>query len=249
MYLVKNGGFRYNEMDWHREAFPSGEAVYGCFERKGTMLRKEKQKMAAYQLRAILIEVLAAVMIFLCGCSAGQRGQLISLKEEEEPGDILAEESSLESSTIESTASKEAEEEDFIWVFVCGAVESPQVVKLPVGSRAMVAVKMAGGMTGDADESFVNLAAILEDGEKLYIPTKEEAVSLSIQEEKESLVNINTAGTKELCTLLGIGESRAEDIIAYRETHGPFAAIEDIMKVPGIKENAFAKIKDAITVK
>ena len=158
-------------------------------------------------------------------------------------------EGSLESSTIESTASKEAEEEDFIWVFVCGAVESPQVVKLPVGSRAMVAVKMAGGMTEDADESFVNLAAILEDGEKLYIPTKEEAVSLSIQEEKESLVNINTAGTKELCTLLGIGESRAEDIIAYRETHGPFAAIEDIMKVPGIKENAFAKIKDAITVK
>ena len=62
-------------------------------------------------------------------------------------------------------------------------------------------------------------------------------------------MNINTAGTKELCTLLGIGESRAEDIIAYRETHGPFAAIEDIMKVPGIKENAFAKIKDAITVK
>ncbi len=236
-------------MDWHREAFPSGEAVYGCFGRKGTMLRKEKQKTAAFWLRAALIGVLAAVMVLLCGCNVLQRGQLISLEDKEESVETTSAEGSLESSTIESTASKEAEEEDFIWVFVCGAVESPQVVKLPVGSRAMVAVKMAGGMTEDADESFVNLAAILEDGEKLYIPTKEEAVSLSIQEEKESLVNINTAGTKELCTLLGIGESRAEDIIAYRETHGPFAAIEDIMKVPGIKENAFAKIKDAITVK
>ena len=230
-------------MDWHREAFPSGEAVYGCFGRKGTMLRKEKQKTAAFWLRAALIGVLAAVMVLLCGCNVLQRGQLISLEDKEESVETTSAEGSLESSTIESTASKEAEEEDFIWVFVCGAVESPQVVKLPVGSRAMVAVKMAGGMTEDADESF------LEDGEKLYIPTKEEAVSLSIQEEKESLVNINTAGTKELCTLLGIGESRAEDIIAYRETHGPFAAIEDIMKVPGIKENAFAKIKDAITVK
>ena len=213
------------------------------------MFRKEKQKMAAYQLRAVLIGVLAAVMIFLGGCSAGQRGQLISLEEEKAQGDTTSEEGSLESSKIESTVPKEAEEEDFIWVFVCGAVESPQVVKLPVGSRAMLAVEMAGGMTGEADESFVNLAAVLEDGEKLYIPTKEEAVSLSTQEEMESLVNINTAGTKELCTLSGIGESRAEDIIAYRETHGPFVAIEDIMKVPGIKENAFAKIKDAITVK
>ena len=188
------------------------------------MLRKEKQKTAAFWLRAALIGVLAAVMVLLCGCNVLQRGQLISLEDKEESVETTSAEGSLESSTIESTASKEAEEEDFIWVFVCGAVESPQVVKLPVGSRAMVAVKMAGGMTEDADESFVNLAAILEDGEKLYIPTKEEAVSLSIQEEKESLVNINTAGTKELCTLLGIGESRAEDINCLQRNTRPLCS-------------------------
>lgn len=216
--------------------------------KEGNYVKKRKTKNSCVLAAAALIGVLAAVMVLLCGCNVLQRGQLISLEDKEESVETTSAEGSLESSTIESTASKEAEEEDFIWVFVCGAVESPQVVKLPVGSRAMVAVKMAGGMTEDADESFVNLAAILEDGEKLYIPTKEEAVSLSIQEEKESLVNINTAGTKELCTLLGIGESRAEDIIAYRETHGPFAAIEDIMKVPESRK-AFAKIKDAITVK
>ena len=75
MHLVKNWGFRYNKIDWHREAFPSGEAVYGCFGRKGTMLRKEKQKMAAFWLRAALIGVLAAVMVLLCGCDVLQRGQ------------------------------------------------------------------------------------------------------------------------------------------------------------------------------
>lgn len=141
--------------------------------KEGNYVKERKTKNSCVLAAGSLIGVLAAVMVLLCGCNVLQRGQLISLEDKEESVETTSAEGSLESSTIESTASKEAEEEDFIWVFVCGAVESPQVVKLPVGSRAMVAVKMAGGMTEDADESFVNLAAILEDGEKLYIPTKE----------------------------------------------------------------------------
>ena len=62
------------------------------------------------------------------------------------------------------------------------------------------------------------------------------------------LVNLNTATKEELMTLKGIGESKAEDIIRYREKSGGFKKIEDIMKISGIKENGFQKIKDSITV-
>lgn len=137
-----------------------------------------------------------------------------------------------------------------IAVYVCGAVAEPRVVELPEGSRADEAIAGAGGFLPDADESYVNLAARLKDGEKLFIPTREEAASLGREQENQAAgtVNLNTADREALCTLPGIGESRAGDIISYREKNGGFRAIEDIMKVPGIKENAFEKIKEKITV-
>lgn len=136
-----------------------------------------------------------------------------------------------------------------ISVYVCGAVVSPGVVELPEGSRAADALQAAGGFAEDADISYVNLAAKVQDCEKLYFPSVEEALDLSAQEKGTGLVNINTAGVDALCTLSGIGEARAGDIIAYREENGPFENKEDIMKVPGIKENAYKKISDKITVK
>lgn len=136
-----------------------------------------------------------------------------------------------------------------IYVFVCGAVNRPGVVELPEGSRAEAGVVAAGGMREDADADYVNLAAPLTDGEKLYIPTAEEGMALEQGDAGGSgLVNINTADAALLCTLPGIGESRASDIIAYREKNGVFSRIEDLMKVPGIKEGAFGKLKDLITV-
>lgn len=136
-----------------------------------------------------------------------------------------------------------------IYVFVCGAVRQPGVVALPDGSRAEAGVLAAGGMREDADVDYVNLAAPLTDGEKLYIPTLEEGALLKQEDAGGGgLVNINTADAALLCTLPGIGESRASDIIAYREQNGAFDKIEDIMKVPGIKEGAFEKLKDLITV-
>lgn len=142
-------------------------------------------------------------------------------------------------------------EEVFICVYVCGAVAEPGVVELPEGSRGEDAVALAGGMTQEADTAYVNLAARLSDGEKLFIPTKEEAELLEQDESVRAggLVNINTADSGELCTLPGIGESRAADIISFRERNGAFAAIEDIMKVPGIKANAFEKIREKIVVR
>lgn len=136
-----------------------------------------------------------------------------------------------------------------IRVHVCGAVMSPGVVSLPEDSRAEDALEAAGGFAENAWRDYVNLAERVQDGEKLYFPTLDESESLVLQELGSGLVNINTADVATLCTLPGIGESRANDIIAYREANGPFDSCEDIMKVSGIKSSVYSKISDKITVK
>ena len=144
-------------------------------------------------------------------------------------------------------------------VHVCGEVVNPGIYELPAGSRIYEAVKAAGGFTENAEEESVNLASPIEDGVQIRIYSKEEAETLAAGaapfdgfeasgEGKEPVVNLNTATKEELMTLSGIGESRAEDIIRYREENGGFQNIEDIMKVSGIKDAAFQKIKDRITV-
>lgn len=142
----------------------------------------------------------------------------------------------------------EREEERTILVYVCGAVVEPGVVELPEDSRVVDALALAGGMTGEADENYVNLAQKLADGEKIYIPTCQETGEWKQQEFREKLININTADKDELCELSGIGESKAEDILAYRKKHGEFKTKEELMKVPGIKESLYEKITDKITV-
>lgn len=144
-------------------------------------------------------------------------------------------------------------------VHVCGEVVNPGIYELPAGSRIYEAVKAAGGFTENAEEESVNLASPIEDGVQIRIYSKEETETLAAGaapfdgfeasgEGKEPVVNLNTATKEELMTLSGIGESRAEDIIRYREENGGFQNIEDIMKVSGIKDAAFQKIKDRITV-
>lgn len=163
-------------------------------------------------------------------------------------------------------------------VHICGAVQNPGVYELPEGSRVMDAVEAGGGFLEEADQAACNLAQPVVDGCQIYIMTKEESRVLDetarragIQEAGNLLasgqaaangssdgalvpgvetgkVNINTADASALKTLSGIGDSRAKAIIAYREEHGKFTCIEDIMKVSGIKQAAFEKIKDRITV-
>ncbi len=136
-------------------------------------------------------------------------------------------------------------------VHVCGAVVSPGVYKLPAGSRIVDAVDMAGGLSENADKSYVNLASVPTDGDQIFIPTMEEAVVMKQAQESGAFigkVNINTADKALLCSLPGIGDTRAADIIAYRQKHGSFSTIEDIMQVSGIKESSFQKIKELIVV-
>ena len=168
-----------------------------------------------------------------------------------------------------------SEEAKTLVVHICGAVSAPGVYELPAGSRIIDAVEAGGGFLPEAEEACCNLAEEIVDGCQIYIMTKSESCADGQTEKKagiqtspdsdmqttdrnvrsnsapaleNGLVNLNTADIAALTTLPGIGESRAKAIISYREQHGAFAQIEDIMKISGIKQAAISKIKDKITV-
>lgn len=149
-----------------------------------------------------------------------------------------------------------------IYVHICGAVEHPGVYEVGADSRVYEGIEAAGGFTEDAFEDYVNQAELMQDGQKIVIPTLEEAKEQGLENQSslaaektsssdavQGRVNINTATESELCSISGIGAGRAAAIVKYRQTNGNFAAIEDIMKVSGIKEGTYEKIKDMITVK
>ena len=151
---------------------------------------------------------------------------------------------------IEETSSiVNVEESESIYVYVCGQVNKPGIVELRKGARIYEAIEGAGGITEIGNPDAINQAKPVEDGQMIYIPMMgEEYTTENYEEQGDKLVNINTAGVSELTTLPGIGESRANDIISYRDSNGGFKKIEDIMNVPGIKEAAFSRIKEYIKV-
>ena len=197
----------------------------------------------------ILFSILSVCAILLGGCGAPDRA--ITFTTDEEKLSEGAETKNEIGLPVENSVNENGKAvQGHIYVYVCGAVENPGVYELEAGSRVIEALSAAGGFARDADENYVNLAAELTDGQKLEFPTVDEARDARNmeEEEKSSLVNINTADISRLMTLTGIGESRAKDIIAYRDKNGGFSAKEDIMKVSGIKQNTYDKIADMITV-
>ena len=154
--------------------------------------------------------------------------------------------------TIVSSIEQSTDIEEYINVFVSGAVNNPDVYTLKKGSIVKDAVDLAGGFSEEACRDYVNLAKKLEGGEHIMIPTMEQMSGLSVQHileesQKSTLVNINTATKEELMSLPGIGERKADSIIEYRNSKS-FSAIEDIMNISGIKEAAFNKIRDKICI-
>ena len=145
-----------------------------------------------------------------------------------------------------------------IWVQIQGAVDRPGVYPLPRGSRLKDLIALAGGLCQDADSDRVNQVVLLEDGAMYRIPRQGDQRDASQEDpvqgvgpeapDRAGKVNINRAGRDQLMTLPGIGAGKADAIISYRKKHGAFARKEDIMKIPGLKEAAYAKIKDRITV-
>jgi len=134
-----------------------------------------------------------------------------------------------------------------LYVHVVGEVESPGMYQLPIGARLVDAVFAAGGLTEEADNSSVNLARELTDGEQIIV--------FSISQEGQAagttasgLVSLNRAGDKELEELPGIGPALAGRIVAWREANGGFKSVQDLLKVSGIGENLLAGVIDLVTL-
>ena len=208
-----------------------------------------------------LVPISALLLILLGGCTSANSEIILS--------DNATVESCVDIEPVETEDSgqevQETETNKTLVVYVCGAVQSPGVYELPEGSRINDAVTAAGGFSEDADRTYVNLAAKVGDGFKLQIPTlTETADEASVKgidsfdegsgtqdaakSDAGGLININTASREQLVTIPGIGDRIADRIIKYRDENGSFKCIEDIMKVSGIKDKLFSKIKDHITV-
>lgn len=183
--------------------------------------------------------------------------------QESNPGVVVERSSASATSDFDGSAGETAQSASKVTsevvVHVDGAVASPGVFSLAEGSRVNDAVLAAGGLDESADTSTVNLAAPLSDGAKVHIPTTEELASTTTGAAEpggqsgsgtasNGLVNINTATSAELQTLSGVGEATAQAIIEDRESNGPFTSPEDLMRVSGIGEKKFAKVKEHICV-
>lgn len=162
---------------------------------------------------------------------------------------------SKDSSTEKEVNKEEPLEQDLITVDVKGAVKSPGIYDLPVGSRVNDAVQKAGGLTEQADSKSLNLAQKVSDEALVYVPTKgEESASQQAgsgapsSTSKDKKVNLNKASLEELKQVKGLGGKRAQDIIDHRESNGKFKSVDELKKVSGIGAKTIEKLKDYVTV-
>jgi len=184
------------------------------------------------------------VLIVLCAALFSGCGQ--DAVEEVIPLSLAATEDYAEDAAIDAAD----ENDSTIFVHICGEVVKPGVYELPEGSRLYELLQRAGGYTSLADTDALNQAQLLQDSQKIEVKSvlQETAGNGENAGTESALININSADANELQKLSGVGASRAADILEYRQKNGPFVKIEDIMKVPGIKEGMFSKIKDQITL-
>ncbi len=191
-------------------------------------------------------------VLSVSGCSASDSDssfELVSTEYPEQKEDIVI--------------TQETVKDESVYVYVCGHVNRPGVYAVSENTRIYGIINLAGGVREDADISQINQAEKVSDGQQIYVPSVEEMQKIreggeeipgaaAIQgspAQDDGLVNINTADAAELQTLTGIGASRAQAIIDYRNENGSFESIEDIMNVTGIKEGMFSKIKNSIKVR
>lgn len=148
---------------------------------------------------------------------------------------------------------EEVVEQDLITVDVKGAVKTPGIYDLPVGSRINDAVQKAGGLTDNADSKSINLAQKISDEALVYVPTKEEVAnqesySNATGNKESKKVNLNKASLEELKQVKGLGAKRAQDIIDHRESNGKFKSVDELKKVSGIGAKTIEKLKEYVTV-
>ena len=135
-----------------------------------------------------------------------------------------------------------------IAVFICGAVKHPGVYRFSESVRICDVIASAGGLTKKADTNAVNQARFVQDGEQIEIPRRSKTAKETASATSSDKISLNKATKEQLLSLPGIGESKANAIVAYRTEHGSFQKIEDIMNISGIKNGVFDKIKNKITI-
>ncbi|HDX9611408.1 helix-hairpin-helix domain-containing protein [Bacillus toyonensis] len=143
----------------------------------------------------------------------------------------------------------DAKEQKKIIIDMKGAVVKEGVYEMKEGDRVKDAVEKAGGFLPEADIKKVNLAQIVQDQMILYVPNKNEQVQdVATSSKGEGKVQINAASKEQLEKITGIGSRKAESILKYREEHGPFQKIEDLLEIDGIGVKSLEKIKDQIII-
>lgn len=182
--------------------------------------------------KIVIIILTFLLLLYGCGMKEESKAEVLPLEE------------------VEVQEKSENKEKKEIVVYICGSVQNPGVYELLKGARVYEAVEAAGGLLEEAAVEELNQAAMLEDGQQITVLSKEEAIAQNVetQEAEEGVVNINTASKEELMTLTGIGEMKAEAILRYRQEHGSFSSVDELMSVDGIKESTFSKVKDKIKI-
>lgn len=210
------------------------------------MKRKKKRK-------AVCISILL-VLLFCVGCSTedGTNVRIKQKTEEASAGSVSGKEKGPEEPSAE--ASEHTVSQGSITVYVCGGVVRPGIYTVDGSARMMAAVEAAGGMTPEADADALNLAQYMTDGQMIRVPLQGEA-----QQQEENMgepeamqdgrIDLNTADAAQLMTIPGVGQSKADAILQYRQEHGKFDKIEDIMQISGIKEASFRKMEPYICVR
>ena len=177
-----------------------------------------------------------------------------------EPLTIIPIETEQQNNVEELPIEDEVEHPENVIVDIKGAVKYPGVYELTSEDRIIDVIELAGGYTNEADSQFINHAQKLQDEMVIYIPIVGEVIedhpiepiittTTSNESSLNSLVNINSATEAELTTLPGIGPSKAQAIISYRDEFGRFQTVDELKNVSGIGDKTFEKLKEFITIK
>lgn len=228
-----------------------------------------KQKIIFGSILGVMVLFILIYFVLNAGNLMGDNGDIeeFNIEDEmlnlEEINEVIeGSEETIENKIInENNIDGEGEGVEEIIVHITGEVNKPGIVILNKNSRIADAINKAGGATKEADLNQINLAYILEDGQKIYIPNKNEKIdedeyitegngnNMGNSNSKEGeKVNINEAMQTELEELPGIGPSLASRIIEYREQNGDFKKIEELQNVKGIGDAKYNDIKDKVTV-
>lgn len=232
-------------------------------------MQLSRRQIIAYVAVAAVVVAVGVRYVVAPRVTGPSGGEPLVLSTASPGGDIAAVAGAAGGSPPAASSSAQASAAVDAVVYVCGAVRSPGVVRLPQGSRVADAVALAGGATAKAELAAVNLAAKVADGQQILVPEKTAGGAQAAAAAPGAApvaagavpvggsagaalpgapVNLNTATLEELDTLQGVGPSTAQKIIDYRTANGPFTSIDDLKNVSGIGDAKFAAVKDSITV-